>query len=53
MEFYEEWLQVRTGYEDFPGLEALFVEYGMDLGFWGHEVGSIMIWKPFLLAFVW
>lgn len=29
--------QIRTGYEDMRGLEDLFVEYGMDLGFWGHE----------------
>ncbi|KAI6190369.1 Purple acid phosphatase [Aphelenchoides bicaudatus] len=28
---------VRVGFEDMPGLEDLFVEYGMDLGFWGHE----------------
>ncbi|KAH7709543.1 Protein F18E2.1 b [Aphelenchoides avenae] len=28
---------IRTGYEDFPGLEKLFLDHGMDLGFWGHE----------------
>lgn len=28
---------VRVGFEEMPGLEDLFVEYGMDLGFWGHE----------------
>lgn len=28
---------VRTGYEDMPGLENLFVDHKMDLGFWGHE----------------
>uniref|UniRef100_A0AC34FX18 Purple acid phosphatase n=1 Tax=Panagrolaimus sp. ES5 TaxID=591445 RepID=A0AC34FX18_9BILA len=33
---FENWL-VRTGYEEMPGLEKLFIENGMDIGFWGHE----------------
>jgi len=28
---------VRIGFEEMPGLEKLFVDYEMDLGFWGHE----------------
>uniref|UniRef100_A0AC34QEB1 Purple acid phosphatase n=1 Tax=Panagrolaimus sp. JU765 TaxID=591449 RepID=A0AC34QEB1_9BILA len=28
---------VRVGYEEMPGLESIFDEYGMDFGFWGHE----------------
>ncbi|PAV61807.1 hypothetical protein WR25_26343 isoform A [Diploscapter pachys] len=28
---------VRTGWLDMPGLESLFLQYGMDMGFWGHE----------------
>ncbi|CAJ0582052.1 unnamed protein product, partial [Mesorhabditis spiculigera] len=28
---------VRTGFMDMPGLEPLFLKYGMDMGFWGHE----------------
>jgi hypothetical protein len=33
---FENWL-VRTGYEEMPGLEGIFDETGMDIGFWGHE----------------
>uniref|UniRef100_A0A914Z303 Iron/zinc purple acid phosphatase-like C-terminal domain-containing protein n=1 Tax=Panagrolaimus superbus TaxID=310955 RepID=A0A914Z303_9BILA len=33
---FENWL-VRTGYEEMPGLEKVFIENGMDIGFWGHE----------------
>ncbi|EYC23976.1 hypothetical protein Y032_0014g2250 [Ancylostoma ceylanicum] len=28
---------IRTGWLDMPGLESLFLQQGMDLGFWGHE----------------
>ncbi|RCN29142.1 Ser/Thr phosphatase family protein [Ancylostoma caninum] len=29
--------QIRTGWLDMPGLESLFLQQGMDMGFWGHE----------------
>ncbi|KAK5985949.1 Purple acid phosphatase, partial [Trichostrongylus colubriformis] len=29
-------MMVRVGYEDMPGLERPFLQYGVDLGFWGH-----------------
>ncbi|KAK6758890.1 hypothetical protein RB195_016241 [Necator americanus] len=36
-----EWLKndltIRTGWLDMPGLESLFLQQGMDVGFWGHE----------------
>uniref|UniRef100_W6NBU1 Purple acid phosphatase n=1 Tax=Haemonchus contortus TaxID=6289 RepID=W6NBU1_HAECO len=28
---------IRTGWLDMPGLEPLFLQYGVDMGFWGHE----------------
>ncbi|KIH57066.1 hypothetical protein ANCDUO_12747 [Ancylostoma duodenale] len=28
---------IRTGWLDMPGLESLFLQQGMDMGFWGHE----------------
>ncbi|KAI6189962.1 Purple acid phosphatase [Aphelenchoides bicaudatus] len=28
---------IRTGFEEMPGLEQLFMQYGVDLGFFGHE----------------
>ena len=28
---------VRVGYEEMPGLEPIFNQYGMDVQFWGHE----------------
>ncbi|KAK6751044.1 hypothetical protein RB195_002798 [Necator americanus] len=27
---------IRVGYDDLPGLEKPFLDYGVDLGFWGH-----------------
>ncbi|ETN70343.1 hypothetical protein NECAME_14836 [Necator americanus] len=29
-------LKIRVGYDDLPGLEKPFLDYGVDLGFWGH-----------------
>ncbi|PIO70742.1 hypothetical protein TELCIR_07397 [Teladorsagia circumcincta] len=35
------WLQkdlaIRVGHNDLPGLESPFIQYGVDLGFWGHQ----------------
>ncbi|KAK6021165.1 Ser/Thr phosphatase family protein, partial [Ostertagia ostertagi] len=35
------WLQkdlaIRVGHNDLPGLESSFIQYGVDLGFWGHQ----------------
>ncbi|CAD5232057.1 unnamed protein product [Bursaphelenchus xylophilus] len=28
---------IRKGFQDMPGLEDVFIEYGMDIAFWGHE----------------
>ncbi|VDP10066.1 unnamed protein product [Heligmosomoides polygyrus] len=28
---------IRTGWLDMPGLEPLFLQYAVDMGFWGHE----------------
>ncbi|ETN75473.1 Ser/Thr phosphatase family protein [Necator americanus] len=30
-------IRIRTGWLDMPGLESLFLQQGMDVGFWGHE----------------
>uniref|UniRef100_A0A7E4UVI9 Purple acid phosphatase n=1 Tax=Panagrellus redivivus TaxID=6233 RepID=A0A7E4UVI9_PANRE len=35
---------VRTGYEEMPGLEGIYIEYGLDLGFWGHEHSYERFW---------
>ncbi|KAK6027898.1 hypothetical protein OSTOST_06064, partial [Ostertagia ostertagi] len=28
---------IRVGHNDLPGLESSFIQYGVDLGFWGHQ----------------
>ncbi|KAE9421605.1 hypothetical protein Angca_004720 [Angiostrongylus cantonensis] len=30
-------LKIRIGWLEMPGLEPLFLKYGVDMGFWGHE----------------
>uniref|UniRef100_A0A914C1C0 Purple acid phosphatase n=1 Tax=Acrobeloides nanus TaxID=290746 RepID=A0A914C1C0_9BILA len=35
---------IKSGFEDLPGLESLYLKYGMDLGFWGHEHSYERFW---------